>query len=201
MQRIGYISNESQTGCWGCPGISKSKASLLLPGRGTWGGGSVTEPQGPGPSTGNRITVGQPCANQSHGWAARPWSKEREGEEYSGFCLPLALKLPARTSHWPFILMNHEPERIACNSQPSRGRVGNGARALRPSQPWSVGWINIWLTNVGRCCYDEYKTNSFKWGSKLMVEAFFSLWIYSTGTTTYDLGIWVFLLTWKGNYY
>lgn len=74
------------------PGISKSKESLLPPGRRTWGGGSVTEPQGPGPSADNRVTMGQPCANQSHGWAAEALvGREREGEEYGGFCLPPAL--------------------------------------------------------------------------------------------------------------
>lgn len=114
---------------------------------------------------------------------------EREGRRRIQWLLPSSCPL-ITCQDFPLAIHSDESwaRKDSLYSQPSRGRVGNGARALRPSQPWSVGWINIWLTNVGRCCYDEYKTNSFKWGSKLMVEAFFSLWIYSTGTTTMILG-------------
>lgn len=51
----------------------------------------MTEAQGPGPSTGNRITTGQPCGKQSHGGPAESLPRgERWGGEYSGFCLPPA---------------------------------------------------------------------------------------------------------------
>lgn len=137
-------------GCCGHLGINKRKKPLLPPAGGTQRGGSVTEAKGPGPSTGNRITTGQPCGNQSYGETVEALPRgEREGEEYSGFCLPpalcqcLPLAKPGQRSEDSGV-WKHSLQEWALQGE---------------AEGWSSGhvcpaWLGLMIHNVGRCYYD-----------------------------------------------
>ena len=131
-------------GCWGHSRISKSKESLLPPARGTQGVGGVTKTQGPGPSTGNRMTMDYSCRNQRHRGATEALPRrEREGEEDRGFSLPLhsnylpmppVIKLtrhPDDLGAWKYSLRELAPQR--------KGKEWS----WWPTQALSVGWINM----------------------------------------------------------